>query len=175
MAQDIQQFEAIVEKYTNFVYNIAYRMLGNATDAEDAVQETFLSGYRAFPRFRRDSAVSTWLYRIAVNACLMKLRKEKKARQLTQTGYEDVEIVDWAAGPERAALNEELREAVQEGLGRLPGDLRAAVVLRDMQELSNTEAAEALDVTVSAFKARLHRGRILLRKHLDNYLKGSRE
>lgn len=170
-------FDFLVEKYMGFVYNIAYRMMENAADAEDATQDAFLSAFRAFDRFRGESQVSTWLYRITVNACLMKLRKEKKSRLLTQNGYDEREIVDWAEGgfenPERSALNTELRERLDEGISRLPPDLRAAVVIRDLQGLSNIEAAESLDITVSAVKARLHRGRVLLRKFLGDYVKST--
>ena len=175
---DAQQFEEMVEINTSFVYNIAYRMMGNTADAEDIVQDTFLQVYRSVDSFRGESAVSTWLYRIAVNACLMKLRKEKRSRQLTATGYEDEEVLNWLPGPERetperVALNSELRREVQEGITLLPEDLRAAVVLRDIQELSTTEATEVLGITVASLKARLHRGRVLLRKYLEGYIKGS--
>jgi len=172
-------FEELVEKHTTFVYNIAYRMMGNPDDAEDVVQDTFIQVYRARDTFRGDAAVTTWLYRIAVNACLMKLRKEKKSRELTQTGYDDLDVVNWAHAPdnerpERAALNTELREALEKGIALLPAELRAAVVLRDIQEMTNTEAADILGISVSSFKARLHRGRILLRKHLDEYVRSGK-
>ena len=75
---DDQEFSAIVEQYTDYAYNIAHRMLANPADADDAVQDAFISAYRAKDRFRRDAAVTTWLYRIVVNAALMKIRKEKK-------------------------------------------------------------------------------------------------
>ena len=163
-------FDEVVEKYTDYVYNIIYRMLANHHDTEDATQEAFISAYRNWDRFRGDAQVTTWLYRIAVNSALMRIRKEKRGKELTQTGYEDRDIRDWAEGPERAALSGELRDAVQEGLKLIPADLRGAVVLRDIQELSNTEAAEALEITVTALKARLHRGRVLLRKHLEQYI-----
>ncbi len=170
-------FESVVEKYMGFVYGIAYRMMGNnAADAEDATQDAFLSAFRAFDRFRGEAQVSTWLYRITVNACLMRLRKEKKSRMLTETGYEEHETVNWAEGfesPERAAMNAELRERLNEGVSRLTPDLRAAVVLRDVQGLSNRETAEVLNITVSALKARLHRGRVLLRKFLSDYVKAA--
>jgi RNA polymerase sigma-70 factor (ECF subfamily) len=87
-----------------------------------------------------------------------------------KTGYEDRDVPDWAEGPERGTLSRELRDAVQAGLQLIPPDLRAAVVLRDIQELTNTEAADALEITVTALKARLHRGRVLLRKHLEQYI-----
>ncbi|MBI4199593.1 MAG: sigma-70 family RNA polymerase sigma factor [Chloroflexi bacterium] len=163
-------FQEVVERYGEFVYNVALRVLGNPHDAEDATQEAFLDAYRAWDRFRGEAQVSTWLYRIAVNRSLMRLRKEAKERQLTQTGIEDMQVADWADTPEQAALKGELREKLEEGLGRLPKDLRAAIVLRDVEGLSTAEAAAALGISVPALKARLHRGRLLLRKHLDQYV-----
>ncbi|MBI4337654.1 MAG: sigma-70 family RNA polymerase sigma factor [Chloroflexi bacterium] len=165
-----QDFTQVVEKYTDYVYNICYRIMGNPHDAEDAVQETFLSAYRSWDRFRRDAQVSTWLYRIAVNACLMRLRKDKKSRQLTEIGLDDRDVASWDL-PERAALSGELQTKLQEGLALLPEEMRVAVVLRDVEQLSNEEAAAVLNVSVSAFKARLHRGRVLLRRHLDQYIR----
>ena len=136
-----EDFQSIVEKHTDLVYNVAYRMMSNAQDAEDITQETFLSAYRSWASFRGGSSVSTWLYRIAVNACLMRLRKEKRARALTDTGYKDMDVIDWtadpSASPERLAINSELREEMGRAIASLPPDLRAAVVLRDIQELSN--------------------------------------
>ncbi len=110
------EFEEVVEQYTNYVYNIAYRILQNHADAEDATQETFISAYKNYDKFRGQSAVTTWLYRIAVNACLMRLRKEKRRTFLTESGYEDMQIPDWAEGPERSALSAELQDKVEEGL-----------------------------------------------------------
>ena len=101
----------------------------------------------------------------------MKLRKEKRARQLTQTGLEDTDVVSQLEGPELAAISAELRDKLSEGVGLLPEDVKAAVVMRDIQGLSNEEAADILDISVSALKARLHRGRILLRKFLVDYVK----
>ena len=167
---EVTDFEAIVENYSDFAYNLAYRIMGNAADAEDAVQEAFISAYRNFDRFRGDSRATTWLYRIVVNACLMKLRKEKRRRTLSQTGFEDTIVSDWSDGPERAALNSELKEKLEEGLAALPPQLRVAVVLRDVQGFSNDEAAQMVDASVSSLKARLHRGRILLRKYLSDYV-----
>ena len=169
--QSTDTFEEIVEKYGAFVYNVAQRMMGDPHDAEDVTQEAFIDAYRAWERFRGESQVSTWLYRITVNRSLMRLRKEKRARQLTVTGYEDRNVVNWADSPERQALGSELRDKLEEGIKLLPPQLRAAVVLRDVQGLSNTEAAEALDTSVASLKARLHRGRALLRKHLEGYVK----
>ena len=164
-------FDRIVEEHSSFVYNVAFRMMGNPQDAEDVAQEAFISAYRAFGRFRGESKVTTWLYRITVNAALMRLRKEKKARTLTQTGLDDLVIPDWSDAPFRAARDSELGDRMRDGIEMLPDDLKAAVVLRDMEELSNAEAAEVIGISVPALKSRLHRGRVLLRKHLEEYLK----
>ena len=163
-------FDTLVEEQTDFVYNVAYRMMGNPHDAEDVVQDAFLSAYRAWDRFRGEARPSTWLYRITVNAALMRLRKNKKGSQVTQMGLDDVEIVDWSQVPERGAANSELRDKLWEGIGLLAPDLKAAVVLRDVEGLSNAEAADALDISISALKSRLHRARVVLRKHLSTYL-----
>ena len=167
---EVEGFEKLVEEHSNFVYNVAYRMMGNPEDAEDVAQDAFTSAYRAFERFRGESRVTTWLYRITTNAALMRLRKTKLARALTQTGLEDVEVPDWTASPAREAVNSELKDKLQEGISRLEPSLRAAVVLRDIQGLNSAEAAEAMDITVSALKSRLHRARVLLRKFLSEYV-----
>jgi RNA polymerase sigma-70 factor (ECF subfamily) len=167
-SQALDEFSQIVEKYSNYVYNIALRMTNNSHDAEDVMQEAFLSAYKAYSSFRGQAQVSTWLYRITVNACLMKIRKEKKSRQLVQTGYEDMEIPDWAADPARTAINTELRTSLEEGISRLPPGLRSAVVLRDVQGLSGEEASNVLGLSLASLKSRLHRGRVLLRKHLED-------
>ena len=172
-AQVALEFEAIVEQHQGFVYNLTYRILGNYADAEEASQDAFLSAYRNFHRFRGEAKVTTWLYRIATNAALMKLRKDRSKRTLTETGYEDMDLVSATRGPEELALNSELRERLQDGLEMLQPNLKAAVVLRDVQGLTNEEAAEVLNLSVSSLKARLHRGRVLLRKYLQDYVRPS--
>ena len=170
----VTDFERLVEEHASFVYNVAYRMMGNREDAEDVAQDAFLSAYRAFGRFRGEARVTTWLYRITMNAGLMRLRKSKRAHTLTQTGLDEVEIADWSALPDDEAARSELMERLNEGIEQLEPDLRAAVTLRDVQELSSAEAAEVLDISVPALKSRLHRARVLLRKHLSGYLAASR-
>ena len=171
---EILEFEKIVEEHSAFVYNVAYRMMDNPEDAEDVAQEAFISAYRAFGRFRGESKVTTWLYRITTNAALMKLRKGKKERQLTQTGIDDMEIPDWDDSPDDAAINAELGEKLREGISRLDPDLKAAVILRDVEGLSSSEAAEVLDVSVASLKSRLHRGRVILRKFLSDHVAATR-
>ena len=164
-------FSQVVEDYADFAYNVAFRMLRNIEDAEDAVQEASISVYRSFGRFKRESKVSTWLYRIVVNACLMKIRKEKsRSKYFVETGYNDEIVSDWGNSPEQAAINGELRGVVETGLDGLSPDLKSAIMLRDVQGISTEESAEAMSLSISAFKSRLHRGRLLLRQRIDGYL-----
>ncbi len=163
-----EEFSSVIEEYSGLSYNVAFRILHRHEDAEDAVQEAFLSAYRAFPSFKGQSKVSTWLYRIVVNACLMKIGKYRThAKYVAQTRYEDAVAYDRSTDPERSAENSEFQDRIRDGLSRLSPELRAAVVLRDMQEFSTREAAETLKISLTAYKSRLHRGRILLRKYLE--------
>ena len=167
---DDETFSKIVEQYTDYAYNIAYRMLNNPADADDVVQDAFLSAYRARDRFRGDAQVTTWLYRIVVNAALQRIRKDKKPRAMAAGTVEDIDVVDWSPGPESQTLNGELRDKLDEAIGELSEDLRTAVVLRDVEQLSTEEAAAIVGISVPAFKARLHRGRVALREQLNAYV-----
>jgi RNA polymerase sigma-70 factor (ECF subfamily) len=165
------QFEEIAEKYAGFVYNVALRVVGNPQDAEEVAQDAFISAWKARDRFRGDAQPSTWLYRITVNAALMKLRKDKRRKQMSAPEEEqaDVPSQDWTQSPSASAINSELGERLKAAIADLPEDMRVAVVLRDVQGLSNEEAADALGVSVPAVKARLHRGRVALRDRLAGY------
>ena len=166
-------FEQIVSEHSSFVYNVAYRMMGNPDDAEEVVQDTFLSAYRARQRFRGDAQVTTWLYRIATNAALMRLRKLSRTREVATDPlevYQRIDRADWADAPDRAALNNELSEEIRQGIAELPEDMKAAVVLRDVQGLRNDEVAQVLEISTAALKARVHRGRVMLRIKLAEYI-----
>jgi len=170
-------FEKVVNDHSTFVYNVAFRMMGTREEAEDVVQDAFLSAYRARDRFRGASQVTTWLYRITVNAALMRLRKRSRKVEVPTDPADLVRIhdsPDRGETPDQAALSRELAGVIQASIARLSPDLRAAVVLRDVQGLSNEESASALDISVSALKTRLHRGRVALREMLAPYLSGSR-
>lgn len=167
---DDATFSSIVEQYTDYAYNIAYRMVNNPADAADVVQDAFLSAYRARDRFRGDAQVTTWLYRIVVNAALQKIRKERKPQKVNEANVDDIEVVDWSPGPESQTLNTELRDQLEAAMGTLSDDLRTAVVLRDIEQLSTEESAQVVGVSIPAFKARLHRGRLALRQQLNAYV-----
>ncbi|MBM3944395.1 MAG: sigma-70 family RNA polymerase sigma factor [SAR202 cluster bacterium] len=168
-------FEQVVEQYSDMVYNVAYRIMGNPHDAEEVAQDAFLSAYRSFDGFRGDAQVKTWLYRITTNAALMRIRKNKRASEFVQPGgLEDIDVTSRDPLPHDLAANSELGERLKAAIAGLPPDFRTAVVLKDVEGLDNQEAAAALGISVPNFKSRLHRGRLMLRKHLAEYLKTTR-
>ena len=175
---DYQAFESLVTRYESKVYRLAIRMLRHPQDAEDALQETFLQVYRGLPGFEGRSAFSTWLFRLATNACLMKIRHRatEPSKLLPLEDYlprqeqgEIPQMVDWADRPEDALLSKESREKMMEALEKLPPEYRAVFILRDMEGFSNAETGETLGISVAAVKSRLHRARLALRGMLSDY------
>lgn len=172
---DNRAFDELVRRYQEKVYRLSYKILRHEDDAAEALQDAFLSAYRGLPNFKAESTFSTWLYRIATNASLMKYRKRRDGHvslDQSQSASEDAEplqLADWAAQPPEELLTAETRQVMAEGIERLPEELRTVFVLRDIEELSNAEVAEILGLSVAAVKSRLHRGRIQLRERLNRY------
>ena len=175
---DYQAFESLVSRYESKVYRLAIRMLRNPQDAEDALQETFLQVYRGLKGFEGRSTFSTWLFRLATNVCLMKIRRRETepSKLLPLEDYlprheegKLPHLLDWADRPEDALLTKESREKMMEALEKLPPEYRAVFILRDMEGFSNAETGESLGISVAAVKSRLHRARITLRGLLSNY------
>jgi len=172
---DSTAFDELVARYADKVHRLTFKVLRQEEDAEDAMQEAFLSAYRSLGRFEGKSAFSTWLYRIAMNAALMRLRKRRqKMVSLEQpTDREEsqvtMQIADWARTPVEDVLNDELRGVLERAVDSLPEDLAQVFLLREVEGLSNTEAAEILELSVPAVKSRLHRARIQLRDRLNRY------
>jgi RNA polymerase sigma-70 factor, ECF subfamily len=167
---DAQTFEGLIERYADRVYSIALRITGSPEDAADAVQDAFLSAYEHRGAFRGESTASTWLYRIAVNAALQRVRVRRPTEYLDTPADDDAEIVDWSEDVPRRVEAGELREILERGIAHLPENERVAFVLRDVQGLSTSEAAAVLELTEAALKSRLHRARVLLRQFLADYL-----
>lgn len=151
-AGDEAAFGALLARYQSKVYRLALSMTKNREDAEEVMQDVFLSVFRNIQKFDGRSAFGTWLYRIAVNAALMKLRSrgpvqesiEEYLPQFTQGGGHARMIADWSEGPERSLLGKERARIVREAIDALPPDFKAVLVLRDLEGLSNSEVAEVL-------------------------------
>ena len=177
-AGDPSAYRRLVEANSVHVYNLALGLLGDEHEAEDVLQETFLSAFRSIERFEGRSKLSTWLYRIAYNASLMRLRKRKRVTtfSLDSPAVDDdgegelyPEIVDWSAVPDEQLLTTEARQEMDRAIAELPESLRSAFVLRDIEGLSGAETAEVLEISVQAVKNRLHRARLRLRDRLSAY------
>ena len=168
-------YRQLVELNSANIYNLSLKLLGDEREAEDVLQETFLSAFKAIDRFEGRSQLATWLYRIAYNASLMRLRKREQMttfsldEHLGETGEERVSrpLVDWSMMPDDQLLTAEARQEMDKAIAELPETLRSAFVLRDIQGLSGQETAEVLDITVQAVKNRLHRARLRLRKRFS--------
>jgi RNA polymerase sigma-70 factor (ECF subfamily) len=168
---DLVAFEQLVAEYGDRVYGIALRVTGSPSDAEDVMQEAFLQAFRSWSTFRGEAAPTTWLYRIAVNASLMRVRGRRPEELLSEQD-EGVEVVDWTADAAQSVLRGELHQQLEAGITRLPEDLRVTLILRDVEGLSTAETAAALEVTEATVKSRLHRARVLLRRYLADLFAG---
>jgi RNA polymerase sigma-70 factor (ECF subfamily) len=157
-------FGQLMHRYAGAVYNLAYRMLGDAQDAEDASQEIFLRAYTRLTSFDPTRRFSTWLLSIASNYCIDRLRR----RRFAWLTLDDVafSLPSHERGPERSALDREERDRVQAALRRLPDHYRLVLVLRYWQEMSYNEIAQVTGLTESALKTRLHRARHMLAEAL---------
>lgn len=161
---------------------VARRMMGSEADAQDAVQDAFLSAYKSLDRFDGRAQLTTWLHRITVNACLMKLRsKARKPQQsieallptFVEDGHQARSTRAWNLDPSAGIQRSEVRELVRAKISELPEQYRIVLVLRDIEELSTEETAEVLEMTVNAVKTRLHRARQALRTLLEPHFVNS--
>ena len=173
-------FPELVKRYERALYSFGIRMCGDATDAEDLVQDTLLNVFKYLKSFRRETKFKNWLYRIAASVCIKKRRRSKFApdRELSLDQFlpsdeADVELDTprWADAPLEQVLNEELEQQLQKGILELPEKYRSVLVLRDIEGFSTEETAQILDLTPSNVKVRLHRARLFLRDHLKDYFK----
>lgn len=166
----------VMKRYAPLIYARALQLTGDADEAEGVLQSTFIKACAALDSFAGASGLGTWLYRIATNEGLMLLRTRRPQVSLDDLA-ETLQPDDlprgrapWAADPQRAALDDELRAELGQALAGLPAGLRVVVVLRDLQGLSTDETAARLGLTPGAVKVRLHRARLRLRESLASYL-----
>ena len=174
---DSTAFEELVSRYERKIFRLTMNITRNREDAEDAMQDAFLKSYSHLKTFQGDSRFYTWLVRIAANEALMRLRKRRPNQfSLDEPieGDEDLmprELQDWGPGPEQRFAQTEMREILSSVIDELEPEYRTAFVLRDIEELSTEETADALGISVPAVKSRLLRARLKLRQKLDRYFK----
>ena len=163
---DLAAFEELYRAHAGKLFSVACRLLGNPTDAEDLLQEIFLSAHRKLDGFRGESALSTWLYRLATNHCLDFLRsRAARTNQLTDTL--DDEVGHFDAGRQGLAEQTVTKMDLERALARLPEGCRAAFVLHDVQGLEHREVAEALGIAEGTSKSQVHKARLRLRTLLS--------
>jgi RNA polymerase sigma-70 factor (ECF subfamily) len=177
-AGDSDAFGELVSRYQNKIYRLAKHITQNDEDAEDVLQEAFLKAYEHLGGFQGNSKFYTWIVRIAVNEALMKLRKRKSDRTVpldepVDTGEEMVnrEVAVWEDNPEQRYSHEEMQQILNEAVQDLKPDFRTVFALRDIEELSTEETAEALGISIPAVKSRLLRARLALREKLTRKFK----
>lgn len=170
-------FDELVRRYQDRVFRLCIKILRQEDDAAEAMQDAFFMAYRGIGKFKAESTFSTWLYRVATNAALMKYRKRRDGHvsfEQSQSASPDAEpmaIADWSKQPLEDLLDTETREILSRELELLPDNERTVFLLRDVMEQSNDQVAAELGLTVAAVKSRLHRARIHLRDRLNRHFK----
>jgi len=162
----------LVKQYEQTVYNFAFKICRDKERAEHTMQETFLSMVKSIKQFSGKSKLSTWLYTVVSNHCLMMARSNKKHLHASiddeDTLIDEKNITDWSISPGRIAENDELKDILNEAINKLPPDYRIVFMLRDIQGFSTEETGKAINLSVPAVKSRLHRARAFLRNELNN-------
>ncbi len=173
---EAEAFEVLVRSQTPRLLAVARRLLRNQEDAKDAVQDAFISAFRALETFEGGCQLSTWLHRIAVNACLMKLRTQRRKPEesiephlptFLEDGHHSTHPREWRDSADRLLERREDRAFVRACIDELPEGHRTVLILRDIEELDTTETARALGLTENVVKVRLHRARQALRSLLE--------
>jgi RNA polymerase sigma-70 factor (ECF subfamily) len=175
-AGDEQAYEVLVRQNIGRMLAVAQRFLGDGDESADAVQEAFCSAFQAIDRFEGTSALSTWLHRIVVNACLMKLRSRRRRRTISiddllpafdERGHHLQPVAPWSEQPGDRLERADMQNQVRACIDLLPDDHRMVLLLRDIEELDTQQTAEVLGISVPAVKTRLHRARQALRSLLE--------
>ncbi|MEY4668220.1 MAG: hypothetical protein RL518_919 [Pseudomonadota bacterium] len=170
-----QSFEELISRYSSKVFSLASRLTRNVEDAEEVLQDVFVTVHRKIGGFEAKSSFSSWLYRVTMNAAFMKLRKRKQDQtvaleEITQQAH----VVPALQSPEHTyvdslSIRNEMLEALETAIRKLPDDYRPVFILRDVDGLTSREVSRILDLTVPAVKSRLHRSRLMLRRRLNRF------
>ena len=181
-SKDVAAFEELLGRYEEKLYRLAMRFVRNESDAQEILQDVFLSAWRKLPGFEGRAQFGSWMYRVTVNAALMLLRSRNRHPEV---GVDEVEPTalndavlengqmrsssDWSQRPDDQLQSDELRKHIQTSVDALPEGLRTVFLLRDVEELSTEDTAELLGLSVPAVKTRLHRARLALREAISRY------
>jgi RNA polymerase sigma-70 factor, ECF subfamily len=178
-AKDFGAFEQLLDRYEDKIFRLAYRFVRNETEAKEVLQDTFLSIWRKLDTFKGDAQFGSWLYRVAANTALMRLRAQRRHPEISTeelpVGYLDnygqlpPPGENWAKRPDDELQSDELRRHIQSAVDGLPEIYRTVFLLRDVEGLSTEETGEILSISVPTVKTRLHRARIALRDTISGY------
>lgn len=180
--KDEAAFEELVSRYEDKLYRLAMRFVRNETDAQEILQDAFLSAWRNLPTFEGRAQFGSWMYRVTVNAALMLLRSRNRHPEVTVDDVEPASLnqavmesgqmrsnADWSQRPDDQLQSDELRQHIAVSVDALPEGLRTVFLLRDVDELSTEDTAELLGLSIPAVKTRLHRARLALREAIGRY------
>ncbi len=185
MTGDADAFDRFVAHFRARIFHYSWLMCGQREDAEDVAQETLLKVFESFDQLREPERIRPWVFRIARNACLMKRRKSvfAPAQELSldeflpamnhENGHPKLQIADWSGLPDHQLIRSELKHLLDQAISELPENYKSVLLMRDVEELSTVETADVLDLTEDVVKTRLHRGRLAVRRKLDEYLRTS--
>jgi RNA polymerase sigma-70 factor (ECF subfamily) len=182
-ASDALAIDDFVNRYSKPLFGVILNYLKDPADAEEVLQETLLKVVRKIGTFREESHLWPWMKRIAINNCIMWLRKHRTVRerevqmeeelpQFNRDGYHKTLINDWPVDPESIALNSELSQRLYDAIQSLPPEYRVPLVLRDVEGYSIREIASLLDLKEATTKTRIHRARLFVREKLSTYFEG---
>jgi RNA polymerase sigma-70 factor (ECF subfamily) len=177
--KDFAAFEELVDRYEDKIFRLAFRFVRNETEAKEIVQDTFLLVWRKLDTFKGDSQFGSWLYRVATNTALMRLRAQRRHPEIS-TEELPVDYLDnygqlpaagenWAKRPDDELQSDELRRRIQKAVDELPEIYRTVFLIRDVEGLSTEETAEVLEISIPTVKTRLHRARLALRDAITRY------
>lgn len=172
---DKKALASLVKNYEQTVYNFSFKICRDKDKAENIMQETFFSMIKSLPQFDGNSKLSTWLYKIVSNHCLMAARKNKSGRFVSvdddEPLFSEKETADWDTIPSKSSENDELKRILDDSIRKLSPEYRIVFLLRDVEGVSTEETAEITGLSVPAVKSRLHRARAFLRNEINEAFK----
>lgn len=174
-AGDRDAFEELVRRHAERLYAVVLRFVADREEAQEVTQEAFLRAWRGIARFEGRSRFFTWLYRIGINEAKRRASRQPPVPVASLEDEPVPEAPDWSEAPETRSEQGDLRRVLEQAIRSLPIEYRAPIVLRDVEGLSTREAAEVMDLGEAAFKSRLHRARLAVRRALDQYFMESEQ